>query len=390
MDSDDEFEESMVEPHIDPLPNLPKMDALTLASVLDTNSPTFSGKPEEDASSHFLNFQDQITDLQAIAPADAPIHQLPAQLNKFKKTLRGKPRIWMEGKAFTTIANLRTAFIAKYGKEPSRSEDMRQLTRAQIGPNETLNQYADRLSEAAARLDFQDDFVVDLFIAGLPVDHQLYVKGKGPRTMENALKFSKEYRDIQKSSGGASTSNINFNIKEDKTPALGDMMVELKALIIESNSRDNNPNGSRGILRKSPERSRHSPSRNVRFQQRPGWSPQRGRSPSPAPYSRDRGSNRGYSSYRGRSPSPGRDKFYQRGRSPQRYQRTPPSSRGSTPTRYGNTSANGKTCWSCGKQGHFYRNCVQPNHRSHNQIAEREAMRAFLHTEDQYFQKSHQ
>ena len=379
---------------VDNPPN-PTMDPLlpsALAGVLDNNSSTFSGKFEEDATSHFLNFQDNITDLQAIAPEDAPIHTVRAQVNKFKKTLRGKPRLWMEGKNFDTIEELRKAFIGKYGKEPSRSEDMRQLTRAHIGVKESLNEYADRLSEAARRLEFQEEFLVDLFVAGLPSEQQLYVRGKGPRSMERALKDAKEYRDIQKASTISPSANVQFAVQEEKTSGqLSQVIDELKALVIEGRKVDHPP-ADRGILRKSPERSGRSPARNVRFQQR-AWTPNRERSRSPGPYKRDSNAQRrGFSPYegRGRSPSPGRNN-YQRGRSPQRFPRAPPNSRGNTPTRgtSQNTSQQ-KVCWACGKMGHFYRNCGENHTRTHSQIAEREAMKAFLLTEDQYFQTSHQ
>ena len=95
-----------------------------ILNLMDGNVPSFSGEKGEDAPAHYLKFYDHLRDLILLSVAEAEIRMPATKIAKFKKTLVGKARKWFVRITLpTTMAGLRTVFLEKYSKDPSRTED---------------------------------------------------------------------------------------------------------------------------------------------------------------------------------------------------------------------------------------------------------------------------
>lgn len=347
----------------------------------------FYGKEKEDATAHFYNFQDYIAEQVRVAAAGDAIRNAPAQIGIFKLTLRGAARRWIEPLEFATVNALRTAFLARFSSDNTREQDIECLADVKLRPDETVNAFTDRLTQAAARLQFGNDFTKDWFIGGLPTQMRLFVKSNNPADLSNAVKFAREYERVAK--GNADSAAVQLAIQNQN-----DLVEQLSMLVLQGNSGRNRSDspypGKKGnkLFRINEKVEYSDTSRSGR--------PFRDRSRSPF---RDRSrfdrSRRGLS----RSPSAGRldrdrSPFRYRGdRSPARYgrdsydsRRNRSTSRGrsqsreryNTRGRFPQADRNSKECWLCGRTGHFYRQCREGRVTSMQGKAQLQAMKRFV------------
>ena len=174
-----------------PPPPAPDMRP-ALMSLMDGNIPTFSGAKGEDATAHLLKFDDHLNDLMILAAPNAAINFARAQVEKFKRTLTGKARKWFDHIPLpNNIPQLRIAFMDKYGKDPTRTEDLMSMSQGQMRSGETVEAFGERISEAMVRLQCAPEMIRDFFLMGLPVDMAMWIRNKDIPTYERAMHFAK-------------------------------------------------------------------------------------------------------------------------------------------------------------------------------------------------------
>ena len=397
-----------------------------LLSMMDAQMSTFSGEEGEDAVAHYLKFEDHMKELIEAAGPRSNMADDVVKIRKFKKTLSGKARKWFD-RIITpaTIAALKKTFLDKYSKDPTRTEDLMTMSQNKMKPNETVQQFGERISESMARLECCNEMIKDFFLLGLPHETAMWVRTKDPETFELAFEAAKEYTklgNLPTVNPGAGLS-VQFNVQEQDTlEQLVKEVRDLRAMNVQNvqntlRSRPQSPYPNKGNLRArsfSPQRVRiedYSQSASGRRSdykaderrqspERRGWSQEnRGRSPYRQGWSPNRQQGRGWSPNRGGNYQREGNFQGQRGRSPQRWNNNnqnwgnrPQSpyraqQRGRSPYRGGMSPSRPLSgpsppqgqCWNCGRTGHYYRNCtVGRQEPTFQRKTERQAMRAFL------------
>ena len=393
----------------------------------------FGGEEHEDAHFHFLNYQDHITELQQNSPDDAPIFTIPVQINKFRKTLKNKARRWMDNRNWDTIEDLRRDFIAEFGKDPTRNDDIRALTTDKMKPNESVQKYSSRLRDSAARLNFPNELLKDIFIAGLPESTEFWVRGQRPRTFDEACRSAKEHKAMIKARANSTQQglNVSFNVQDQEseepefeTDDMQEILMHLRDMKT-NNVQGNKPGyyrspsphvkrtqqpfvppnqqwqGQRQFVNGPTQRFQNGPTQGSQNFQGQGQGNYYSKPPSDYGKSQNPPSGNYYPQGAGnnRSQSPGRQNYaypqgytgqgsnydpYQqnRGRSPSRNQ---DQFRPNSPARGKSPSGHPRKCWACGQYGHMWKDCANSGSKTHRQVADLEAMRMFLKKHDEHF-----
>lgn len=348
----------------------------------------FYGRDKEDATAHFYNYQDYVAEQVRVAPAGDAVRNAPAQIVIFKLTLRGAARRWIEPLQFASVDALKTAFLARFSSDNTREQDIESLADVKLRPDESVNDFTDRLTQAAARLQFADAFTKDWFIGGLPINMRLFVKSNNPTDLVNAVKYAREFERVSR--GSAESAAVQLSVQNQNQ---NDLIEQLSLLVLQGNSgrtRSDSPYpGKRGnkLFRINEHVQYSDGARNdrpfkdrsrspFRGDSRSGRSPNRfGRSPSPRRFDRGRSPGR----FRGdRSPSrPWRDSRDSRSN------RSVSRGRSSSRERYGDrrrypSERSSRECWLCGKVGHFYRQCRESRVTSMQGKAQLQAMKRFV------------
>ena len=323
------------------MPAAPNMTPAIL-NLMDGNVPSFSGEKGTDAPAHYLKFHDHLRDLLNLSAADAAIRMPATQIEKFRKTLVGKARKWFDRIPMpTTMAGLRTVFLDKYSKDPSKAEDFKTISNAKMRPDEKVSQFGDRLSEAMARQGCVE-LIKEFFLNGLPNDMQMWVRGREIPTFERALETAKEFEQYQSPTSAGTGLQTQFIMQDNNAvKEILEGLDDLRAmnLLNLSKNRDASPHPSKwedrsknrspspkvhfrpnekGDNNNSYQRGRSpdnrfrppgSPDNRYRPPENRGWSPnqQRGRSPNRQDWSNNRSGRSADSWYSERGRSPNRD-----------------------------------------------------------------------------------
>ncbi len=118
------------------------------------------------ARAHFLAF----TDYLHVQGIEEPENQAELQslVDIFQRTLRGQARLWIEGKIFENLDNLRDSFLAR--SSPSTSRLARSTTFKELIyiPGDTAEVHFAKISKAALPLGYTDEQICDKFLSSLP------------------------------------------------------------------------------------------------------------------------------------------------------------------------------------------------------------------------------
>ena len=305
-----------------------------LLSLMDGNIPQFSGSKGEDARAHLLKFEDHILDLIALAGPNAEIHGPRAQVDKFKRTLTGKARKWFDHIHVPYDTHeLREVFMDKYGREPTRTEDLMSMSQGTMRPNETVEAFGERISESMTRLHCAPEMIRDFFLMGLPVEMAMWVRNKEIPTFERALHYAKEWNKYK---GASTAQNVDRGVHfaHDKgTDVMIDLISELKDLslmAIKNTKNERSPTPHPRAQQDQPiENYDTNPPQN-RQPYREDYYPQREQYPSRQ--GNDPGYQEGPQERRGRSPNRQNWPQNRQGRSPYR-QNWPQNRQGRSPYR---------------------------------------------------------
>ena len=274
-----------------------------ILSLLDSGLPYFAGTKGEDAVAHFLKFEDYLRDVLDATPDEAPIHQPPGQIQKFKKSLTGKARKWFGGIVLpNTLVEMRTAFHNKYSRDPTRTEDLMIMTQAKMMPNETVEEFGERISESMARLTCANDMIRDFFLMGLPHEMSMWIRNRQPETFENAFAAAKEYSKLNKVAAPTMNTgmNVQFNVQEDnKVEELLQEVRELKYLAIQKEiQKEKEKPAYRNFRDNNDKEKTNAPNKSVRFEEENPYPPRndrRGFSPDRRGFIQSTPNRRGFS-----------------------------------------------------------------------------------------------
>jgi hypothetical protein len=154
----------------------------------------FAGKLGERGEHHWQKWEDYV----ALQGLGAPGGNAPdLRVVRFKATLVGEARMWLAGAGELTYAQLRVAFLARYGRVPTEDEDYQTMLEARLQVGESYEDFAGRLITVGARLDRGPIEMRRSFMAGLPKPVRLYVSTHRPQTMEAALEACRIYGGIE-------------------------------------------------------------------------------------------------------------------------------------------------------------------------------------------------
>ncbi|KAJ8018821.1 hypothetical protein HOLleu_42978 [Holothuria leucospilota] len=159
------------------------------------------------ARAHFLAFTDYLEAHDLLDPVDDDAFQ--AVVSTFKRTLHGTARIWIEGKVFQDLANLRASFLARFSESSSHYALTRQFTELNYVSVDTAEVFLASIRKLALLLGYTDLQVRDKFLNALPGDCRSAVLMSTDRdaNIDELVQKAQCYLDLQKYSESADTSS---------------------------------------------------------------------------------------------------------------------------------------------------------------------------------------
>lgn len=191
----------------------------------------------ETARSHILQYEDYIT-FQNLDPAvqadNAPI------MNRFKLTLKGKARSWVDGKVFANFAELKDQFIRKFGGAHSREGAVEKFNACAYVFPEPVEDYLLRIKEWAQILNYGDELIRDRFLAGLPDDLRGMAHMSNIANIDDLVKAVQNYVTSKSKSTTPAVAS-SFLTQNDTYEQRFDKIEEkLETLCLAQNSNKNN------------------------------------------------------------------------------------------------------------------------------------------------------
>ena len=172
------------------------------------------------ARAHFLAFTDYLEAHELLDPVDDDAFQ--AVVSTFKRTLHGTARIWIEGKVFQDLANLRASFLARFSESSSHYALTRQFTELQYVPGDTAEVFLASIRKLALLLGYTDLQVRDKFLNALPGDCRSAVLMSTDRdaAIDELVQKAQCYLDLQKYSSADNSSQATGSASATADSAL--------------------------------------------------------------------------------------------------------------------------------------------------------------------------
>ncbi|KAJ8033837.1 hypothetical protein HOLleu_24200 [Holothuria leucospilota] len=299
----------------------------------------FSGNElnDDECLAHFLAFEDY---LEAHKVNTGDPNNFSNVVNTFKRTLGGTARLWLEGKNFTNVSELKQSFLARFSKHQSYISHVQSFNNIRYVKNESADQHLSKIERAASKLGYGDSQIRDKLLTSLPQECRASILMSLPHDAptKDIVTKAQCYFDLQSTTN--TTPEVTFNIADNSTDSDG----EIKSLISGMESLKTSVEEIQASLQTSSHPENNDP------QSRPSRSPSRRSSPRPRP-------NRYRSPFR--SPSLHR---YNRSSSRSRTRNYSPRRHNSRSTnRSSSRSRDSKRifiCFYCNKPGHIQRNCL--------------------------------
>jgi len=320
----------------------------------------FHGLPSEKAAIHFMSWDDWLMCQLRIVDKDDFLTTFDGQISYFLCSLVGEARLWIQGRVFLSIDDLKKQFIKKFDKEPVYEADLKFLLNAKLPSNESISNFGEKLEQAARRINFDERALVKITLEKLPEACRRHLHGKHFNGFQdlifNAESFMSAFPSIQ---SDYPPPAVHFHV--DEQPQLeqhnqgGDLArleSQLQLITEQLQAYGISDTKERGRPRQK------SPHPNKKDSD-PDFDPR----DLPHHPSKSKSKDRDGSHSRGRSPH----KNESRGKSPHRSK-----SRGKSP----HTTT--RSCWNCGKTGHMYRDCRVKVEDSIGRRRDLNSLRSFL------------
>ena len=166
-------------------PQNPNPNALKASDFLPSR---FFGNPGDSPQPHILTYEDYIQqhDIQGDQP----------RINRFKLTLGGKARQWLDSENFNTFQELKDAFIAYFSGSHTRMAAVQNFMNCNYIPGETLKSYAMRLRELGTRCQYGDNTIYYRFINGLPLPLKKVLASEEGENLDAIIRKGQRMLDI--------------------------------------------------------------------------------------------------------------------------------------------------------------------------------------------------
>ncbi len=170
-----------------------------MANILRINDflpSKFCGMQGQDPKSHFLSFHDY-ANVHGLDPDN-----LDQLIIRFKHTLEGPTRLWVEGKNFENINDLQTSFMRYFSGIHSREANARNFCSLENKQGVSIEDYASKICNAAEQLGsaeqlgYSDDLIRDQFLRGLPGTLQVQLSLTGAQNLGQLTEFAQKYMDL--------------------------------------------------------------------------------------------------------------------------------------------------------------------------------------------------
>jgi len=168
----------------------------------------FDGKNLSDAPAHILSFEDYCT-LQDI-DNDGQMVQ------RFRVTLSGQARLWVEGKQFDTWEELKNSFLQYHSDSHTRESAVASFRGSLYKHGETAEQYLQRLKRLAERLNYNNEMIKDQYISGLPAEAKTAVAMARPANLAECVELAQQFLDLNKH------KEVSFNLQTQSVENVAD------------------------------------------------------------------------------------------------------------------------------------------------------------------------
>lgn len=288
--------------------------------------PKFSGEnvTHEKAISHWYLFIDYLQMHGLANPVGAQMQDVTV---RFRLSLIGNARLWIQDKVFPDLDAMKEAFIRRFSPTHSEFANVRYFEELSYKQGESAEQYLQRVRIAAQRINYNAEQIRHKYLHSLPQEckRAVAMSAAPDATAEDYANLAQKYLDLGQSQTGSKT--VSF-------------VDEVHTTSMMSSSEDNNLRTDMAELRKelkSIEEQLHATQ-----QQQREVRDDRHRSPSPG-MRRTRGRYQYRDRHRSRSPS------RPRSRTPSTDRRCP------SPSRANYSQA--PRCFFCHRIGHVWRKC---------------------------------
>ena len=174
------------------------------------------------ARAHFLAFTDYLEAHGLDNPLDD--EEFQAVVAIFKRTLHGTARIWIEGKAFQNIANLRSSFLARFSESSSHYALTRQFSELKYSQGDTAEAFLASIRKLALLLNYTELQVRDKFLNALPSECRSAVLMSTDRDADMDVLVEKVqcFFDLQKYPEPENSTKIKTSVPSDSAFSIED------------------------------------------------------------------------------------------------------------------------------------------------------------------------
>jgi len=208
----------------------------------------FSGASvdRDTCTAHFLSFSDYLDAHGLQNPGDQ--QALNHVVGVFKRSLCGTARLWIEGKAFNTLQQLKDSFLGRFSPRQSNFARAKEFELITYESGDSAEIHFSKIRRIAERAGYGNVQIRDKFLSTLPNKCRSAVVMAVPEDagMPELIDRAQRFLDLQ-SEEGSGTKEVSF--------AVHDSSLELNALKEQINQIQNDIVQSR---QSRPER-RHSP-----------------------------------------------------------------------------------------------------------------------------------
>jgi len=323
----------------------------------------FAGLPHEKAAIHFMNWEDWLMCQLRIVSHDDFLTTFDGQMSYYLCSLVGDARLWIQGRQFLSVDDLKRQFIKRFDKEPVYEADLKFLLNSKLPHNESVSSFGEKLEQAARRINFDERALVKITFEKLPEDCRKNLHGKYFANFQELIHAAESYIGAFSSkSTEVSPPAVHFSMTEVKSEQQEGDITRLETRIQELSDQLRAYSIADLKERGRPRQKSPHPKKDSDIDPRdlPHYTGNRKRDDS-----RDKSERR--SSSRGKSPHRSRS----RGKSPHDQQQ--------------------RACWNCGKPGHLYRDCRIKVENTIGRRRDLKSLRSFLaEVEGEYSYNSNQ
>ena len=159
----------------------------------------FFGLKDSNPRSHFLSYEDYCN-----------IHELndADKLARFKLTLGGEARQWLEGKQFQNFQDMKNQFIRYFTGAHTQMGTTAQFRQAKYRPGETIEKYGERIRSLANEGNIGEQMQVSQFLLGLPAQLRKALSASGLANLNELITRAQHMIDLDFEGENQQTSHF--------------------------------------------------------------------------------------------------------------------------------------------------------------------------------------